>query len=89
MPLRLIPFGAFYFIMSDYTEYLKKIKAHINYWRFAPCSKLKMKNKINHLLQEKNIWLFIYGKPAINKEKYINFKYFNTDHIDFRIVDIE
>ena len=29
--------------------YLKKIKAHINYWRFAPCSKLKMKNKIKHI----------------------------------------
>lgn len=29
--------------------YLKKIKAHINYWRFAPCSKLKMKNKIKQI----------------------------------------
>lgn len=26
-----------------------KIKAHINYWRFAPCSKLKMKNKIKQI----------------------------------------
>ena len=50
---------------------------------------VRMKNKINHLLQEKNIWIFIYGKPAINKEKYINFKYFNPDHIDFRIEDIK
>ena len=27
----------------------EKIKAHINYWRFAPCSKLKMKNKIKQI----------------------------------------
>ena len=50
---------------------------------------VKMKNRIDRLLQENNVYIFIYGKPIINKEKYINFRYSNIDHIDFRIVDIE
>ena len=50
---------------------------------------IKMRNKIASLVQEKDIQIFIYGKPTINKEKYINFKYSNADHIDFRIEDIE